>query len=168
MHPTKCENGDCTFIFKWSDDGEKTNFEINGKITNGVSVDAAWVAIGFSKDRIMVMIHFIFFILDRIFKLIFNSFYLIQKGDDCVVMCKHVASEGKSSIEHYYNVEEARPNVLDPNNPTVGLSDPSVITNDGFLTCKFTRLKRNDTLNHYFDLHNKFYILGAYGGIDSG
>ena len=71
-----------------------------------------------------------------------------------------------STVEHYYNEGEYRPNVLDPANATVGLSNSSIIMDSSFLTCKFVRVKKNPEVEHYFDIHNNFYILAAHGLID--
>ena len=57
-------------------------------------------------------------------------------------MCKHMGNS-MSTVEHYYNEGEYRPNVLDPANATVGLSNSSIIMDSSFLTCKFVRVKKN-------------------------
>jgi hypothetical protein len=68
-----------------------------------------------------------------------------------------------NAIEHYYNEGPYQPDVLDHSNATIGLSNSSITLNNKFLTCKFTRVKKNPTVDHYFDLNQKFFILAAHG-----
>lgn len=98
--------------------------------------DLVWLAIGFGNNR--------------------------QMGDDCVVMCKHM--KDVNTIEHYYNEGPYQPSVF-PSNATIGLSNSSITLNNKFLTCKFTRVKKNPNVDHYFDLDQKFFILAAHGPI---
>lgn len=79
-------------------------------------------------------------------------------------MCKH--TKNSNTIEHYYNEGPYTPQVLDKSNATVGLSNPVIIMDNNFLTCKFTRVKKNAAVDHYFDLNDNFYILAAHGPID--
>jgi hypothetical protein len=80
-------------------------------------------------------------------------------------MCKH---DKEDNVEHYYNEGEYTPNVLDSSNATIGLSNSSITLNNKFLTCKFTRVKKNPTVDHYFDLSKQYYLLGATGPILNG
>ena len=93
-----------------------------------------WIAIGVSKDN--------------------------QMGDDDVVLCKK--SPNESSINHYYNTDRIEPNLLDPNNLTVGLSNSFVELKNGYLICSFTREKQIHFKN-YFNLNKRFFILAALG-----
>jgi hypothetical protein len=52
--PIGCKDTGCTFVVKWVNSGTKTNFELYGKVEPGIEVNAAWIAMGFSDDRIMV------------------------------------------------------------------------------------------------------------------
>ena len=97
---------------------------------------------------------------------LFNVFKF--KGNDCVVMCQHDLTQNITKIEHYFNTDESKPNVLDPTDPTVGLTNAEISVSNGFLTCKFSRVKQNSQVKNYFDLHNNFYILGANGPISGG
>ena len=83
-------------------------------------------------------------------------------------MCQHDSYHKSDKVEHYFNIIEAPPVVLDPLNPTVGLTNTSIIANNGFLTCKFTREKKVAKVINYFDLTNNFYVLGANGAIENG
>ena len=70
-----------------------------------------------------------------------------------------------NTVEHYYNEGPYLPDVLDPSNATVGLSNSSIALNNKFLTCKFTRVKKNPAVPNYFDLNQNFFILAAHGTI---
>jgi hypothetical protein len=83
-------------------------------------------------------------------------------------MCQHIQNQNINTVEHYFNLRKDTPDVLEPSNPTVGLTNSQISVNNGFMTCKFTRVKKNDSVNNYFDLHNKFYVLGANGAISDG
>ena len=85
-------------------------------------------------------------------------------GDDTVVMCKY-NSNGNSLIQHYYNVGK-KSEVLANSNPTVGISQPSVSLQDGFLSCSFKRQKKNSISSRYFDLNNPYYLMLARGLLD--
>ncbi len=82
-------------------------------------------------------------------------------------MCKHDTANKVAKVEHYFNVVEAPPVVLDPFNPTVGLTNSSISANNGFLICSFTRAKSAKVFN-YFDLSKQYYLLGAGGPILNG
>ena len=83
-------------------------------------------------------------------------------------MCQHDSSQKTDTVQHYFNSKAARPDVLDPTNPTVGLSASSISVKNAFFTCSFTRVKQNSQVQNYFDLNNFFYILGANGAIANG
>ena len=82
-------------------------------------------------------------------------------------MCQHDTANKVASVKHYFNVVEAPPIVLDPLNPTIGLTNSSITANNGFLMCKFTRAKSVKFFN-YFDLSKQYYLLGANGAILKG
>jgi hypothetical protein len=82
-------------------------------------------------------------------------------------MCQHDATQKTDTVQHFFAVAPGRPTVLDPNNPSVGLTATSISVNNGFFTCKFTRDKRQKT-DRYFDLNNFWYVLGANGAIANG
>lgn len=83
-------------------------------------------------------------------------------------MCQHDSKNNINKVEHYFNVKKSTPIVLYPSNPTIGLSNSVISVNNDFMTCKFTRLKKNSQVKDYFDLNNKFYVLGASGAIEDG
>lgn len=61
-YPADCQNTQCDFIFKWKPitDGNKTTdyqeFIISAKMIEPINIRSAWLAIGFSKDKFMVII----------------------------------------------------------------------------------------------------------------
>jgi hypothetical protein len=143
-HPANCKNDKCVFIMKWVDMGTKnqTQFEMWGRAGGSVSVNAMWLAIGFSKDNKM--------------------------GDDCVVLCKHNSKDKYAAVQHYYNRYKSTPEILDANDTTVGLTDAGVAVNGNFLMCSFARQKQHNDVANYFDLSKKFFILAAYGDYANG
>lgn len=80
-------------------------------------------------------------------------------------MCQNQVSQNMSTIQHFYNEDHDTPDVLDSDNPNVGLTNSVITVNDGYLICKFTRVKKNNSVDNYFDLNNHFYIIGANGPI---
>ena len=54
LHPEGCVDSDCSFIYKWADQKDSTDFEITALLRDRVSVDSAWIAIGFGYNRKMV------------------------------------------------------------------------------------------------------------------
>ena len=83
-------------------------------------------------------------------------------------MCKNDKSQNIAKVEHYYNIKKSTPVVLDSSNPTVGLTNAVISTNNGFLTCKFNRIKKNSSVKNYFDLDKNYYVLGASGSFENG
>jgi hypothetical protein len=51
--------------------------------------------------------------------------------------------------------------------PAIGLNKTSVYANNGWLICEFTRETSMSSQNYYFDLRDQYYILNAYGNMDS-
>ena len=74
-------------------------------------------------------------------------------GDDTVVMCKY-NSNGNSLIQHYYNVGK-KSEVLANSNPTIGISQPSVSLQDGFISCSFKRQKKKQEGQNEMDEKEK-------------
>jgi hypothetical protein len=94
---------------------------------------------------------------------IFFSNNIIFKGDDSVVICKFVQASAPS-VESYYNRAQATPYIIDRTNPTLGITNAIVIVEDNIFTCNFTRQKTIvGGSSMYFDLNNKYHIIGAYG-----
>lgn len=46
MHPEGCTGSDCSFIYKWADNKDSTDFEITALLREKVSIDSSWIAIG--------------------------------------------------------------------------------------------------------------------------
>jgi hypothetical protein len=94
------------------------------------------------------------------------NFLKFIKGDDSVSLCK-VNSTG-SSVETYYNTVKALPSLVNPAEPWLGISKQNITIENGVLTCSFTKLKSIPNLSGtYFDLKEKYYILFAYGNVNS-
>jgi hypothetical protein len=68
---------------------------------------------------------------------------------------------------HYYNSGRFAPGLLDPLNPTLGISNSKVELIDGFLVCTFTREKSMQNKQNYLDLDKKFHILAATGALSN-
>jgi hypothetical protein len=79
-------------------------------------------------------------------------------------MCKYI--DGVGSIEHYFNSQRARPSFLLNENPTVGISNSVVSTDQGYLICSFSREKANPSIENYFDLNMDYYLLLAKASIN--
>lgn len=86
-----------------------------------------------------------------------------QMGDDNVVLC---TSSGL--IEHRYNnADKNTPQLLNSTNPTEGLTNMKVKSENGWLFCSFTRLVKIQSIEKkYFDLSKNYIILSAYGVYD--
>ena len=69
------------------------------------------------------------------------------------------------SVQHYVNAKYVTPSLMNSANPTVGLSNPVVNNNNGWLTCSFTRLISMQSQQGYFDLSKPYFILAAYGAM---
>ncbi|CAF0906542.1 unnamed protein product [Brachionus calyciflorus] len=102
------------------------------------STNNLWTSFAFSYDKIM--------------------------GDDSVIICQ--ISTYKKSVETYFNHGRYRPNLLDPLEPTFGLSNIKIEINNGELTCAFSRKKYSTEIENYFDSRIDPYILFAKGSTD--
>ncbi|CAF1098188.1 unnamed protein product [Brachionus calyciflorus] len=88
-------------------------------------------------------------------------------GQDCIVVCKMINNIG--TVEHYYATGKVTPSLLDPNEPTVGITDATVSYVNGNIQCKFTREKYIDSVPRYCDSSkNKYYLQIAEGSIYGG
>lgn len=86
-----------------------------------------------------------------------------MKGQDGVVSCK----SNDNAIDQRYNARQNTPTLLVQANPNIGLSNPNVTMSNGVLSCTFTRLISNPSIQKYFDLNTNYYILAAYGRISN-
>ena len=79
-----------------------------------------------------------------------------------------VNSNGTVSLYHYYNPGGRSPSTLLSNsNPTVGFSNIVTSLKNGVAQCSFTRQNYLPDVNNYLDISNQYYILTAYGNLDS-
>ncbi|CAF1122033.1 unnamed protein product, partial [Brachionus calyciflorus] len=87
-----------------------------------------------------------------------------KMGQDCIVVCKMINNIG--TVEHYYSTGQVVPSHLDPNEPTIGITDASVSYVNGNIQCKFTREKYIDSVPRYCDSSkNKYFLLIAKSSI---
>jgi hypothetical protein len=70
-------------------------------------------------------------------------------------------------VQHYQNQGKVQPLLLNSNNPVIGLSNSTVTTSNGWLICSFSRQISLPTQSNYFDLNNPYYLLAAYGNLNS-
>ena len=68
-------------------------------------------------------------------------------------------------VEHYYNFN-GYIDYLDLTNRTIGLDNTSVINNNGWIICSFTRYN-NISNSKYYSLTQNYFILGADGRMSS-
>ena len=73
----------------------------------------------------------------------------------------------KKLVQQWYNTGRSTPRLLSTSNPTIGLSNTSISTNNGMLNCLVTRQKSIANIENYFDISNTSYnLLVAYGSND--
>jgi hypothetical protein len=63
-----------------------------------------------------------------------------------------------------FNFGKFTPGLLDSNNPSIGINNPKVSMNNGFIICSFSR-DRAKSLNNYFDLNKSHFLLAAFGAV---
>ena len=115
------------------DRGAQTDYFVISNLNGGVDVTNAWIAVGLNGEKKM--------------------------AGAVAVVCKNVKGVGK--IEHYY-LNGNVPQLLDVNNPSVGLSNVQITINQGFLVCQFTR---ENTFNGFVSsiASGYAYMLSAFG-----
>jgi hypothetical protein len=116
----------------------ETDFEVSASFGNNRSlwVNSAWLGIGLNH-------------------------YSEMDGAN-VVVCTNL--NGNISIEHYYNSERDS-RIMNELDPTLGLTNMSLMIKDNKMICKFTRDNFNRDAFYYYDLKNGSapFILIAYG-----
>jgi len=79
-----------------------------------------------------------------------------------VVVCKN--GETRKSVEHYYNGNSVQ--LLDSNDPAVGISNGNVQEENGRIICSMTRDNSNPDVK-YFDVNAKNpFVIAAYGRLN--
>lgn len=84
-----------------------------------------------------------------------------MKGDDDVIVCN-----SNNIIERYRNPgNHVKSEYLNNTDKTIGIFDPSVILNNEWLVCNFSRQDSNSAQANYFEIsqNNEYYILAAHG-----
>ena len=90
---------------------------------------------------------------------------IFLKGNDNVAVCQ-VNSNGTVSLIHYYNLDGDSVFLLD-SNLTIGFSNIATSIINGVVQCSFTRINYINNVTRYFNIANPYYILTAYGNLDS-
>lgn len=80
-------------------------------------------------------------------------------------MCKIYNNVG--AVESMYNPDTNGPVYLLDTNKTIGITNAVVTAEDNKLKCSFARQKFVPNVKHYFDAHNKWYLLVARGPVSS-
>jgi hypothetical protein len=98
-----------------------------------------------------------------------NLIILFKKGDDDVALCKVNRNNTVSLLHHYnYGPYYKISSLLLSTNPRVGFTNIKTSYTNGVATCSFTRAVKMPSLAKYFDSSKSYYILAAYGPINSG
>ncbi len=149
------------FKLDWVDLKNETEFTFTTKFS-AASSDNIYAAIGFSYDQKMVSI---FSPLKKNCTQKNNNINIFKKGDDGVVYCQ-VSSDSTSVVQAYNKDKE--PQILDPANPSIGLSNTNVKLENGQLSCSFKRAKSVEGIKNYFDLTRKYFLLCSKGPVKNG
>ena len=90
--------------------------------------------------------------------------FLYFKGNDEVILC----AIPYNLVQHYVNQVHVTPILMNPSNPSIGISNSTVSSKNGWLICSFTRMIFMPNQQNYFDLSNPYYLLASFGTIASG
>ena len=119
---------------RFENKGTQTNFVLTFKLPENSDSNNVWLAIGF------------------------NEFPIMDKAS--VVVCQSLPNS--RSVRHFYN-NGYSVELLDLDQPTLGLSNSALIIDQDKLTCIFTRQNSNSN-SKYFDLNAKTpYVIAAFG-----
>lgn len=76
-------------------------------------------------------------------------------------MCKYDIKM-QSNVETYWNNYHAPPSILDPTDRSAGLSQVTVLFENGLLSCSFRREIKDASLSYkFYDLKDEYYLLTA-------
>ena len=82
-------------------------------------------------------------------------------GNDSDVMCQFYKNNS-FTVQSYFNTGREPPVILDPVQPSVGITDPAASTDNGYLSCSFKRLKADQNESaRFYDLNEKYYLFMA-------
>jgi hypothetical protein len=122
---------------RFENKGTQTNFVLTFKLPENSDPGNVWFAIGF------------------------NDLPKMDKAN--VVVCQSLPNS--RSVRHFYN-NGYSVELLDLDQPTLGLSNSALIIDQDKLTCIFTR-QNSDANSKYFDLNTKTpYVIAAFGQND--
>jgi hypothetical protein len=129
-----------TFEVTWHYKETETDFTI--KATIDADINNAWIGFGFNQNGKEEM-----------------------DGAD-VIICTNI--EGDENVKHYLNTGYS-PDLLDPNTPTLGITNGVTTIKENVFTCSYTRKNTNPTQNYYdFKEDSKPALLAAFGQITNG
>lgn len=115
--------------------GTQTNFVLTLSLSEDSDSSNVWFAVGF------------------------NDLPIMDKAN--VVVCQSLPNN--KSVRHFYNNGYMGVELLDSDQPTLGLSNSALLIDQDKLTCMFTRQNSNAN-SKYFDLDNKDpYVVAAFG-----
>jgi hypothetical protein len=83
-----------------------------------------------------------------------------------VLSCVQIGNKGR--VWQMYNPAPMTPNLLDNNQPSIGLSDIQVSWINGVFECSFLRQREFSSVNHYFPMNQAYYLLIAKGAVSGG
>lgn len=142
LDPPNCVNDACDHLVKWRNrTSDLLDMEVTVRVTSPVNIQSAWVGLAFADMQ--------------------------EMGNNSAVLCfSNLANP--NNVQGYYLIGHTVPIVFLASNPTYGITNPSVTTNNGFLSCRFTRQKASSDYALFADISkNTYYILNAYGMIDN-
>jgi hypothetical protein len=130
---------DFNFIFKWKDNQDFVDFQLNIELKNNADCNNKWLAIGFAPEPIM--------------------------QNATVAMCTNQMSDNK--IKSFFISERYMdPELISKSNPSIGIENGTKKTNSNRFTCSFSMRKSLNDEPKYKNLaDNSHYLLAAYGDL---
>lgn len=102
-------------------------------------------------------------IVDLSLKLEINHQFI--KGNDSVCMCR--TKNALPSVETYFNDYKQNTDVLNESDRSLGLFNISAKIIGSYLMCRFSRIKKIENLDKFYDISNPYYLLVASGKTNS-
>lgn len=78
-----------------------------------------------------------------------------------------VICQTNNFVQHYRTIGQTNSILLNSLNPAIGLNKTAINTINGWFVCEFTREISRPSQEYYFDLRNQYFILNAFGNMDS-
>jgi hypothetical protein len=86
------------------------------------------------------------------------------KKNDSVVSCR-LFKNGTFTVESYYNKGPTSPVILNPSQPSIGLSEAKAKNVNGYIVCNFIRKNEFPGQENYFSLNSPWFLMMAKGGL---